>query len=64
MIQFIIMLLSLAFGHNNANTATYDNTQTTVTVQSDSDPTTRLDPDGEPVGGNSGQLPPPLSINP
>lgn len=62
MIQFILMLLGLAFGHNNANTSTY-NDSTTITVQSDINPATGIDPDGEPVGGNTGQLPPP-SIKP
>lgn len=62
MIQFILMLLGLAFGHNNANTSTCnDNNSTIVTVQSDTNPGTGIDPgDGEPVGGNSGQTPPPF----
>lgn len=56
MIQFIVMLLSLAFGHNNANTTTYDNNQTTVTIQSDTDPETGIDP-GD-TGGDTIPLPP------
>ncbi|WEK68736.1 MAG: hypothetical protein P0Y62_12855 [Candidatus Chryseobacterium colombiense] len=71
MIKFILMLLGLAFGHNNANTSTCnDNNSTIVTVQGDTnsgtgiDPGDGIDPDGEPVGGNSGQLPPPPSIKP
>lgn len=62
------MLLGIAFGHNNANTTTVnDNIPTTVTSQSENDSTdlgegTDTDPGG-PVGGNSGQTPPP-SIKP
>ena len=61
MIQLILMLLGLAFGNNNANTTNCDNNGNTVTTQND--PGTGFDPgtgeDGEPVTGNSGQLPPP-----
>jgi hypothetical protein len=65
MIQFILMLLGLAFGHNNAHTSTCHNNQTVVTVQSDTDPGSGINPgDGEPVGGNTGQLPPPSPTNP
>lgn len=62
MIQFILMLLGLAFGNNNANTSIFSDS-TTGTVQSDINSGTGIDPDGEPVGGNTGQLPPP-SIKP
>lgn len=64
MIQFILMLLGLAFGSNNANTATYDNNQTTLTVQSDTNPETGIDlgtgvePGEGGTGGDTGQTPP------
>ncbi len=68
MIQFILMLLGLAFGHNNANTSTCDNNNSTIViVQSDTDPGDGIDPGdgtGGPVGGNSGQLPPPPFTQP
>lgn len=60
MIQFILMLLGLAFGHNNANTSTCnDNNSTTVTVQGDTNPGTGIDP-GDPgdTGGDTVPLPP------
>ena len=56
MIQFILMLLGLAFGHNNANTSTY-NDSTTVTVQSDINPATGIDPSD--TGGDTGPVLPP-----
>lgn len=68
MIQFILMLLGLAFGNHNANTTTCNN-EGQVTIQL-TNPGEGLDPgtgtggdDGGPVGGNTGQLPPP-STNP
>ncbi|WP_223557825.1 hypothetical protein [Chryseobacterium lathyri] len=65
MIQFIIMLLGLAFSNNNANTATCNNNQEQPTVQLAGDLGEGLDPgDGGPIGGNTGQLPPPPSNNP
>ncbi|UZT96260.1 hypothetical protein ODZ84_13605 [Chryseobacterium fluminis] len=69
MIQFILMLFGLAFSHNNANTAACHNNQNPVTVQSGpSDPGgdtgTGGSEDGGPVGGNSGQLPPPYTPHP
>ncbi len=58
MIQFILMLLGLAFSHNNANTTTCHNNQDPVTVQSGgpSNPGGGVDP-GE-TGGDTGQTPP------
>lgn len=50
------MLISLAFGNNNANTATCNNNQTMVTVQSDTDPGEGVDP-GD-TGGDTIQIPP------
>jgi hypothetical protein len=70
MIQFFLMLFSLAFSHHNANATTCNNNnQNPVTVQNDgpSDPGGGTDPgdgtgdDGGPVGGNTGQLPPPFT---
>lgn len=74
MIEFILMLLGLAFGHNNANTQSCnsDNNNGTVTVQTTNpgttDPGTGFDPGdgtdpgtGGPVGGNTGQIPPPFT---
>ncbi|AZA52626.1 hypothetical protein [Chryseobacterium sp. G0201] len=65
MIQFILMLLGLAFSNNNANTTTcYDNNGNPVTVQNGpSDPGggTGTGEDGGPVGGNTGQIPPPFT---
>ncbi|MDR6526528.1 hypothetical protein [Chryseobacterium sp. YR221] len=55
MIQIILMLFGLAFPNNNANTVTSDNNQPPVTIVNQSEP---LYPDG-PIGGNSGQTPPP-----
>lgn len=56
MIQIILMLFSLAFQNNNANTATInDNNEPQVIIVSQSEP---LYPDG-PIGGNAGQTPPP-----
>lgn len=72
MIEFILMLLGLAFGHNNANTQSCNNDNNgTVTIQTTNPgtgtPGTGLDPGdgtdpgtGGPVGGNTGQLPPPF----
>ncbi|KPE50446.1 hypothetical protein AOB46_13710 [Chryseobacterium indologenes] len=60
------MLLGLAFSNNNAHTVTDNNGQNPVTVQSDGGGGAGLDPGepGEPVGGNSGQLPPPPQPKP
>jgi len=59
------MLLGMAFGHNNANTTTCDDNQTTITALSDTDPGEGIDPDGPGGGGgttgDTGQLPPPLT---
>jgi hypothetical protein len=75
MLQFILMLLGLAFGHNNAHNATCndDNNGQPVTQYSPTDgtepgtgfdPGTGVDPDGPgnggSTGGNTGQNPPPL----
>ena len=72
MIQFILMLLGLAFGNNNANTSCNNDNNGTVTIQltnpgGGTDPGTGMDPGdrtGGPVGGNSGQLPPPPFTQP
>lgn len=71
MIQFFLMLLGLAFGNNNANTSCNNDNNGTVTIQltnpgGGTDPITGTDPGGsggggEPVGGNTGQLPPPFT---
>ncbi len=67
------MLLGLAFGHNNANTSScnHDNNgQPTTQLTNPSggtDPGEGVDPGdgtGGPVGGNSGQLPPPPFTQP
>ncbi|NML68788.1 hypothetical protein HHL23_03120 [Chryseobacterium sp. RP-3-3] len=69
MIQFILMLLSLAFSNNNANTAACNNNQGQPTVQLAGDPGEGLDPgdgngngnghgNGGNTGGNTGQTPP------
>ncbi|WP_153396618.1 hypothetical protein [Chryseobacterium vaccae] len=65
MIQFILMLIALAFSNNNAHTVTDNNGQNPVTVQNDGGGA-GIDPGepGEPVGGNSGQLPPPPQPKP
>lgn len=75
MINFILMLLGLAFGHNNAQTSTCndDNNGQSITQYSPTggtepgtgfDPGTGVDPDGPgnggSTGGNTGQNPPPL----
>lgn len=74
MIQFILMLLGLAFSNNNANTVTTtDNSQNIpVTMQSDPSNATSLEGDGNGngtghgnggnTGGNTGQVPPPYSL--
>ena len=56
MIQFILMLLSLAFPNNNVNT-TNDSNQTPDIEIIYSEPEQGMD-DGGPVGGNTGQTPP------
>lgn len=54
MIQFILMLFTLTFSNNNVSTITTDSKeQETINI---------IRNDG-PVGGNSGQTPPPL-VNP
>ncbi|WP_347219535.1 hypothetical protein [Chryseobacterium sp.] len=57
MIQFILMLLGLAFPNNNTHTTT-DNNQNPEIIVTYSGTEQGMD-DGGPVGGNSGQLPPP-----
>lgn len=56
MIQFILMLLGLAFPNDNVNTTT-DNDQNPGTIITYS----MVPPadDGGPVGGETGQTPPP-----
>ncbi|PWN66796.1 hypothetical protein C1631_018920 [Chryseobacterium phosphatilyticum] len=53
MIQFILMLLGLAFPNNNANTTENDNNPPLVTVTSPTIPTDPGDTSGE-----NGQTPP------
>ncbi|WP_157676826.1 hypothetical protein [Chryseobacterium sp. T16E-39] len=64
MIQFILMLLGLAFPNNNANSACHNN-PTQITTQTSSDPGEGLDPggpgNGGSTGGNTGQNPPPFT---
>lgn len=77
MIQFILMLIALAFSNNNAHTVTDNNSQNPVTVQNGGG--AGLDPGGDGdgsgsgngngnghgnggnTGGNTGQVPPPYS---
>lgn len=59
MIQFILMLLGLAFSDNNANTVTTDSNQTPGTVQVQNSPADPDDSAGGDTGGETGQLPPP-----
>lgn len=61
MIQFILMLLSLAFSNNNANTAACHNNPTQITTQTSSDPGEGLDPGGSEgdTGGDTGPVRPP-----
>jgi hypothetical protein len=70
MIQFILMLLGLAFGHNNSNTSScnhYNNGQVTTQLTTNpgggTDPGTGTGGDGGDggTGGNTGQLPPPFT---
>ncbi len=56
MIQFILMLLGLAFPNNNTHTT--DNNQTPNTVVTYSAPEQGMD-DGGPVRGENEQTPPP-----
>ncbi|MFP3596413.1 hypothetical protein [Chryseobacterium sp. SIMBA_029] len=58
MIQFILMLLGLAFSNNNANTTTSDNNPNPVTMQSGI-PGSGIDPgEGGDTGGDTIQVPP------
>lgn len=61
MIQFILMLLGLAFPNNNANTAACHNNPTQITTQTSSDPGEGLDPGGSEgdTGGDTGPVRPP-----
>jgi hypothetical protein len=68
MIQFILMLLGLAFGNYNGNTSScnHDNNGQVTTQLTNpgggTDPGTGTDPGpGGPVGGNTGQTPPPFT---
>lgn len=76
MIQFILMLLGLAFSNNNAHTVNHNNGQSPVTVQNDPGSGIGIDPgdgsgngngngnghgNGGNTGGNTGQVPPPYS---
>jgi len=59
MIQFILMLLGLAFSNNNANTTACDNNPNPVTVQSGI-PGSGIDPgEGGDTGGDTGPILPP-----
>lgn len=59
------MLIALAFGNNNANTSCNDNNGQVTTQLADpggsTDPGTETGEDGGPVGGNTGQIPPPFT---
>ncbi|WP_343663604.1 hypothetical protein [Chryseobacterium mucoviscidosis] len=67
------MLISLAFGNNNANASCNNNgdnnngqpTTQLVDPGTETDPGDGVDPDGPgsggPVGGNTGQTPPPFT---
>jgi len=57
MIQFILMLLGLAFSNNNAHTVTDNNGQNPVTVQSDTGGGTGVNP-GDTSGETIPILPP------
>ena len=60
MIQIILLLLGLAFGNQNTATSANDSNGQVTTLTTDSgDGTDTGDEGGGPVGGNSGQLPPP-----
>ncbi|MDY0929922.1 hypothetical protein [Chryseobacterium sp. CFBP8996] len=54
------MLLGLVFSNGNTTNCN-NNNQDSITIQNSGGTTlgTGLGEDGEPVGGNSGQLPPP-----
>ncbi|MFC3160098.1 hypothetical protein [Chryseobacterium arachidis] len=66
MLNFILMLISLAFGNNNANTSScnHDNNgQTTTQLTNPGGGTDPGDPPGSGgnTGGNTGQTPPPFT---
>ncbi|MCS3867580.1 hypothetical protein J3D55_000496 [Chryseobacterium ginsenosidimutans] len=75
MLQLILMLLGMAFGHNNANTSScnHDNNGQPTTQLTNpgggTDPGTGTDPgdgtggpgNGGSTGGNTGQNPPPFT---
>lgn len=64
MIQFLLMLLGLAWGNHNGNTSGYKNSnnlgnQTTTQVAGlEEDLDTGGDKPHGPIGGNTGQTPP------
>lgn len=59
MIQFILMLLGLAFSNNNANTVTTtDNNQTPGIVQVQNSPADPGDSTGGDTGGETHPIPP------
>ncbi|MCT2563624.1 hypothetical protein [Chryseobacterium herbae] len=61
MIQFILMLIGLAFSNNNANTATNNNDQpipVTMQTSSDGDGVNPGGSEGD-TSGETGQIPPP-----
>lgn len=61
MIQFILMLIALAFSNNNANTTTCNNNQNPVTMQNATDPIGGTNPGGSEgdTGGETGTTLPP-----
>ncbi|WP_344832980.1 hypothetical protein [Chryseobacterium ginsenosidimutans] len=71
MLNLILMLISLAFGNNNANTSScnHDNNGQPTTQLTNpgggTDPGNGVDPDGPgsggSTGGNTGQNPPPFT---
>ncbi|MCY0968919.1 hypothetical protein [Chryseobacterium wangxinyae] len=60
------MLLGIAFGNNNGNANCNNNGDTITTMDTGTGGGTGFDPSdtGGPVGGNSGQLPPPPFTHP
>jgi hypothetical protein len=62
MLKFILVLLGLAFGQNNANTSSYNSNSNGQPTTQFVNPETGTDAgDGKDTGGNTGQLPPPFT---
>lgn len=58
MIQFILMLLGLAFSGNNVDIPSNNNSNVITVQSSESDPGTETGGDDGDTGGNTGQKPP------